>query len=283
MRKEQSVETGRDRMVLAKDAGMGKVSLISVLAGVLVAYGAFAVIAAITAAVLNAVGVDTASLSDNDWRDAGIAGAAITAFVLLLSYLFGGYVAGRMARRAGALNGLLVFVLSVVIMGAIAALLSAQTDTEQVTSNLRSLGLPTTGEEWKSIGTAAGLGSLLAMLLGSVLGGILGERWHGKLMKRALDPSIGSEANAIRQSENAEAQRLEAEQRRMSAGQRREIDLRDGAVPNDNDNTVVVRNSGDATLGTDDVGSRTVLDADGTVRSDDEAQQSRILSDRDGR
>jgi len=268
-------------MVLARDAGMGKVSFISVLAGVLVAYGAFAVIAAITAAVLNAVGVDTASLSDNDWRDAGIAGAAITAFVLLLSYLFGGYVAGRMARRAGALNGLLVFVLSVVIMAVIAGLLSVQADSDQVASNLRTLGLPTTGEEWKSIGTVAGLGSLVAMLLGSLLGGTLGERWHGKLLKRALDPSVGSEASAIRQSESAESQRLDAEQRRLSVGQHREVDLRNGA--GDDTQAVVVRNAGDAGAETErTVGSPAVINADGSVRSDaDNAQQTRILSDRD--
>ncbi|MDP9209899.1 MAG: hypothetical protein M3O65_15710, partial [Actinomycetota bacterium] len=47
--------------------------------------------------------------------------------------------------------------------------------------NLRSIGIPTSGEEWAEIGTIVGLGSLLAMLAGSVLGGILGERWHGKL------------------------------------------------------------------------------------------------------
>ena len=50
-------------MELATEAGYSKVSLGSVLAGVLVAYGAFAIIAAIAGGILTAIGVDTESLS----------------------------------------------------------------------------------------------------------------------------------------------------------------------------------------------------------------------------
>src|SRR5215218_5205396 len=46
-----AVETGRDRAALTREAGIGKLSFISVLAGVLVAYGAFAVLAALAAAI----------------------------------------------------------------------------------------------------------------------------------------------------------------------------------------------------------------------------------------
>ena len=65
-----------------------------------------------------------------------------------IAYLFGGYVAGRMARRAGLVNGLAVFalaMLTVVVVGAIAA---SQADTAAIQANLRSLGLPTTGAGW---------------------------------------------------------------------------------------------------------------------------------------
>jgi len=47
-------------------------------------------------------------------------------------------------------------------------------------------GIPTTGSEWGKVGTAAGIGSLAAMLLGALLGGVLGERWHSKLTRRAI-------------------------------------------------------------------------------------------------
>jgi hypothetical protein len=42
-----------------------------------------------------------------------------------------------------------------------------------------------------STGAIAGIAALVIMLIGSMLGGISGERWHGKLVARALDPSIG--------------------------------------------------------------------------------------------
>jgi putative membrane protein (TIGR04086 family) len=68
--------------------------------------------------------------------------------VLLLAYLFGGYVAGRMARRAGLLNGLAVFLLAIVLIAAVGALVANQADADTIRTNLRSLGIPTSGTEW---------------------------------------------------------------------------------------------------------------------------------------
>jgi hypothetical protein len=189
----RTVENRRDRMEMAAEAGYPRVSFVSVLAGVLVAYGAFAIVAGLTGAVLNALGVDTRALSDNDWRQLGIGTGVAVAVSLFLSYLFGGYVAGRMARRAGALNGLLVFVLGILLAAGVGAAIGSQADAEAIRSNLRSIGVPTSGSEYSAIGTIAGLAALASMLFGSILGGILGERWHGKLLARALDPTVGPE------------------------------------------------------------------------------------------
>jgi hypothetical protein len=181
-------------MELATDAGYPKVSLGSVLAGVLVAYGAFAVIAAVAGGILTALGVDMDQLSSNDWREYGIATGAVAAASLFLAYLFGGYVAGRMARRAGALNGALVFVFGILLVAGVGAAVGTQADHQTVMDNLRSMGVPTSWDEYgATIGTFAGIASVVAMLLGSIFGGILGERWHGKLLTRALDPSVGPE------------------------------------------------------------------------------------------
>jgi FtsH-binding integral membrane protein len=183
------VESSSDRRELARDASMGQVSPISVLAGTLVAYAAFAVLAAVVAAILGAVGVDTTGLTSNDWRQAGIGGGIVAALVLLISYFFGGYVAGRMARRAGALNGGLVFVLALLIAIVVGVAVGSQTGTEGVAGNLRTLGVPTSGAEYGDIATVAGIAAIVAMLLGAVLGGKAGERWHGKLATRALNPA----------------------------------------------------------------------------------------------
>jgi hypothetical protein len=189
----QVAETRTDRLALAHDAGLGAISPLSVLAGVLVAYGCFAVLGAIAGGVLAALGVHSVNDLAGNWRDQTIGGAGVVALVLFLSYFFGGYVAGRMARRAGAANGLMVFVLSLLIAVGVGAAIATQTGTDAALANLRSIGVPTTTSDWTGIGTIAGAAALLAMLLGAMLGGVRGERWHGKLMARALDPTIGPE------------------------------------------------------------------------------------------
>ena len=63
------------------------------------------------------------------------------------------------------------------------------------------------------------------MVLGSILGGMSGERWHSKLLVRALDPAIGPEGRTRRDAETsieqAEARHTEAEDRvRMTRADR---------------------------------------------------------------
>ena len=178
-------------MALAHDAGLGKLSVTSVIAGMLCAFGCFALLAAVAATAVRALGIETTDDISGDWREVGIGSGVILAVVLFASYFFGGYVAGRMARRAGAMNGLLVFVLGVLVAGGVGAAVSTQTDTDTVMSNLRSVGVPTSGDEWMAIGTGVGAAAVVCMLLGSLLGGLRGERWHGRLVSRALDPSVG--------------------------------------------------------------------------------------------
>jgi hypothetical protein len=177
-------ESPRDRKRLARQAGLGRLSFISVLAGVLVAYGAFALLAALVGAVAVAIGLE-AELPSNDWTTFGMGSAVTVTVVAFVAYLFGGYVAGRMARRAGLVNGLAVFALAVLLVAVVGAIAASQADTESIQANLRSLGLPTTGAEWAGVGTVAGVGTLVGMLVGAGIGGVVGERWHGELVRWA--------------------------------------------------------------------------------------------------
>jgi hypothetical protein len=227
-------------MELATEAGYPKVSLGSVLAGVLVAYGAFAIIAAIAGGILTAAGVDTESLSSNDWREYGIVSGAAAALSLFLSYLFGGYVAGRRARRAGALNGALVFLFGILLVAGVAAAIGTQADGDAVMSNLRSMGVPTSGDEYAAIGTFAGLGAIVAMLVGSILGGISGERWHGKLVARALDPTVGPEHDVVTPTTSDDSTtEVRGSGRHFRTGDdgttTREVDVRDTSTTLDDD------------------------------------------------
>lgn len=168
-----------------KEAGHGTTSFVSVLAGTLVAFGAVALVAAVAGAIGSQLGLTTDGISTDEFRDAGMAGAAVAAVVLLVSFFFGGYVAGRMSRRAGARHGLLVFVLAAIVVAGVAGLAAWLGDPATVTDSLADNGVPTDGNTWSDIGLGAGIAALVAMLLGSVLGGIRGDRWHGRIVNLA--------------------------------------------------------------------------------------------------
>jgi hypothetical protein len=222
-------ETRRDRLALAREAGFGRFSFVAVVAGMLVAYGAFAVIAAIAGSVVEAIDAE-ANVSDYDWDTVSLVGGLVLAAVLFLSYFFGGYVAGRMARRAGLLNGVAVFVLGVIVAAVVGGVAAALTDTDQVQENLRNVGIPTTADDWKNLGsTIGGIAAILLMLLGAVLGAMKGERWHGKLLDRALDPEYGPEAER-RRAAVAETEAADAEWRRREARMQATDDTRRTAV-----------------------------------------------------
>jgi hypothetical protein len=268
MARDVMVETRRDRAELAADAGWGRISFLSVLTGTLVAFGAFAVLAALTAAVLAALNVDT-DLSTNEWRQAGFAAAALMAVLQFASYFWGGYTAGRMARRGGAMNGFLVFVVGLLVAGGVAALANAFADTDEVARNLRSVGIPTTGDEWRDVGAVAAGAALLAMVLGSVLGGIKGERWHGKLLARAWDPEVGDGVPVA-----------PASQHLYGGDDDRRFDLRDddrGArIVDDGTSTSVFSSRRDTD---DDADNRRVLDRDTTLDEDYAERGRRVSTD----
>ena len=136
---DHSYESPKERASLAHEAGLGRLSFPSILAGVLVAYGAFALLAALVAAAAAAIGLNT-DLAGNDWATLGVGSAIAVAIVLLLAYLFGGYVAGRMARRAGLLNGLAVFVLAVILVAVVAAIAASQADSDAVQATCATSG-----------------------------------------------------------------------------------------------------------------------------------------------
>ena len=57
-------------------------------------------LAALVGTVAAAIGLNT-DLNRNDWATLGLGSAIAVAVVLLVAYLFGGYVAGRMAIGPG--------------------------------------------------------------------------------------------------------------------------------------------------------------------------------------
>lgn len=110
-------------------------------------------------------------------------GGAVLVAILAISYLAGGYVAGRMARFDGWRQGLGVWIVALVMTAALG--LTAWIAGDDV-SPLESLDLPRIpiDEEGELTGGGAiALGVVaVAMLASSIAGGIGGERFH-----RAVD------------------------------------------------------------------------------------------------
>ena len=177
-RRPDDVERSRGRRAtVAVDRARGGVSLWSVLSGVLVAFGAFIVIAAIVGAVFAALGIAEGGLRTEDVTGATIGAAVGLVIVQFLAYLWGGYTAGRMARGSGVVNGILVPVVAIVIVILLGAILSAFVGVDE--PDVQRLPLPL--DTARDIGTGVGIGLLVAMLAGGALGGWLGARWHTKL------------------------------------------------------------------------------------------------------
>src|ERR687898_56381 len=61
-------ESNKDRARLAREAGIGKLSLLAILAGAVTAFGSFAILLALVSAIAGAVGANT-DLGTLDWRE----------------------------------------------------------------------------------------------------------------------------------------------------------------------------------------------------------------------
>ncbi|MGI8754818.1 MAG: hypothetical protein ACR2MB_02960 [Acidimicrobiales bacterium] len=249
---------------VVRDAGFSSLSVISVIAGTLTAYGTFAIVAAVVGASLRGSGVST-EFRTNDWTGSGAVALLASAATLLIAYLFGGYVAGRMARRAAILHGIAVFVLSLLAGAVVGGVVGLVSDNQALKSNLRSIGVPTTADQVTGVAIVGAAVSLAAILIGSLLGAMLGERWHTKLDRRAVDPAYGPNAEARAQAEReqedarnraarAEEDRRRAEEDRQQ-GLARQAEVRnevrspdDEAVTSD-DHTAVARSTDETGLG----------------------------------
>ena len=201
MKNNRKVETRGDRRALARHAGLGPVSLVSVFAGALAAFAIAEVLVTVGGAIAVAVngGTDFSTLSDRQFKT--VVGVIVVVAVFL-SFAFGGYISGRMSRRAGASHGLLAG-LAGVVLAALAAWVVVATGTDAGLAHVaRHIRVTDTWGQWRSFGLIGALVVAAAMVLGGLAGGVEGETWHGKLLSRAVDPNYGPEAD-----ERAEARR----------------------------------------------------------------------------
>ena len=187
-RKEETHSTTTSTHLRDVPRARGGVSFGTVLTGVVVAFGAMFLLSALVGGVLAGLGyLESGDISTGEAIEAGIGAGIALVVAQFLSYLWGGYTAGRMSRGAGAMNGFLVPLLAIVVaiaVGGVATALGAEANLNLPFSTNR---LPLENDALVDWGLGIGIASLVAMFLGGILGGLMGARWHTKLERRELE------------------------------------------------------------------------------------------------
>jgi hypothetical protein len=161
----------------------------STLLGYLSAFGLAALLIALLSAAGAAVGLtEIESAADGASAETiGIGGGIAALIALSLAYFVGGYVAGRMARFDGARQGIGVWLWGLIITVGLAVLGLVLGDEYNVLANLDLPRLPV-GDETLTTGGAIAIAAIVACtLLAAIAGGKLGEGFHRKVDRHALD------------------------------------------------------------------------------------------------
>src|ERR671921_148341 len=146
-----------------------------------------AVFSAVAGLVLIPFGI-TPDLSNGQIGASVITGLALLGVLIFLTFFFGGYVAGRLARFDGGRNGAMVLVwmfIVVVILALAAAIFSGflPDGIAVVLANLVDRSVSTAGNLAGAgvVGFVAAAAALLLALLGGSLGGRMGSRYHTEI------------------------------------------------------------------------------------------------------
>ncbi|OLT09600.1 hypothetical protein BJF90_44030 [Pseudonocardia sp. CNS-004] len=145
--------------------------------GWLVAMTVMLVLGALATAAGTALGVVGPALDLPAFQAAGALGATVLLAVIFAGYYCGGYVAGRMARFAGARQGVAVWLwtLLLAVVAAVIATVTGAVPSPPIEDLLR---LPMGGGILSAGGAALTVGVLVVTLVGAVLGGLAGMRFH---------------------------------------------------------------------------------------------------------
>lgn len=175
--------------------------------GWLVAIGLAAILVAMVVGAGVAVGLTEIDAGAREQAEQlTLGGGAVLVAILALSYLAGGYVAGRMARFDGWRQGLGVWIVALVMTAALG--LTAWIAGGNV-SPLESLDLPRipVDEDGElTSGGAIALGIVAVAMLGAaVAGGIGGERFHRAVDEAGAEYETTPDRDGVAHGEAAEA------------------------------------------------------------------------------
>jgi hypothetical protein len=183
----------RDEIRAAERAEFGGMKFGSAFFGWLTAAGLAALLTALVAAVLTALNLSAEDVGDGVARvvNLGIAGAIAVSVVVFIAYFAGGYVAGRMARFSGALQGFAVWLWAIIIALLAAGLAFLLGDRFDILRNLEAFPrIPMSTDEVTLPGIITAVVLALIPLVAAVLGGIAGMAYHRRVDRAGLDREV---------------------------------------------------------------------------------------------
>ena len=117
----------------------------------------------------------------------GLVGGLVLLVIILISYFAGGYVAGRMARFAGAKQGIGVWLWAVIIAIVLAILGALAGSQFNLLANLNGFPrIPVNEGDLTTAGIITAIAVALVALIGAILGGMAGMAYHRRVDKEGL-------------------------------------------------------------------------------------------------
>jgi hypothetical protein len=173
-----------DRAQLRERFGGRKVG--AAFFGWLVAVGMTVILTTIATALGLAIG-SSMGLDPNgaDAAPIGLTGGAVLLAVLAIAYFTGGYVAGRLARFDGARNGILCWVVGLLVTVLAVVAGAVANSTSDVLAGLRLPAVPGDPSTLTVAGVIALVAVLLVTAVAAALGGRAGEQFHRRVDRAA--------------------------------------------------------------------------------------------------
>jgi hypothetical protein len=161
------------------------------LMGMFTALGVLVFLGSLIAAGAGGISYQLNSLDiEGNPLELAVGGVVVAVVVVFVSFLAGGWAAGRMARYDGGLNGMasaIWMLLLVAVFAALGAFVGAEYNAFQ------RAGLPDwfsqfRGDDVTAIGVIAGIAAIAVMFIGGYLGGKMGETYHRRADAALTDP-----------------------------------------------------------------------------------------------
>jgi hypothetical protein len=194
-RSDAEADAGRVGVERAHDR-FGGFDVPAQLTGMLVAIGLVVLLGGIAGAVIGSIAYQTGLQGNLSEISVGALVSGLV--VLFVSFLIGGWAAGRIARYDGGRNGLMTAVWFLILTAILAGLgiwFGAEYNV------VGRVDLPNWFDAWFSdrdvtIGAAlSGIGAVVATLVGGFLGGLWGARYHRRADATIVDARAGAYAS----------------------------------------------------------------------------------------